>query len=336
MTKPGSRQHDEDPKVAVVMPCYKSRRHCLGVLAAIPAEVAVIYCVDDGCPEHTGAHIIAHCGDPRVQVLTHDANQGVGGATITGYRQALADGATIVVKLDSDGQMDPAAIPQLIAPILDGRADYTKGNRFYSPASLEGMPAVRVFGNAVLSFLNKFSSGYWHIFDPTNGYTAIHGSVLALLPLDRIARGYFFESDMLFRLGTLRAVVWDIPQKSIYGDETSNLRILSVVGRFAVSHLRNSLKRIGYNYFLRDFHAASLEWILGPPLLLFGLVFGLVNWIENAMGGTATPFSTVMLAVLTFIVGLQLTLSALHFDIQNQPRTPLQGLLGRADRDGPS
>ena len=313
-------------KIAVVLPCYKTSKQVLDVLALIPEIVTSIYCVDDDCPDKTGEHIQSHCKDKRVKVLFHDQNLGVGGAMVSGYRQALEEAADIVVKVDSDGQMDPGLIPQFIAPIVNGQADYTKGNRFFTPQFLSGMPRVRLIGNAGLSFLNKFSTGYWQIFDPTNGYTAIHADVLRLLPLDKINKGYFFEADMLFRLGTLRAVVMDIPQRAVYEDEESNLNVSKALWSFAGLHLRNFFKRIVYSYFIRDFHMASIEWILGPILLIFSTIFGLGAWAESVHNEVEASAGTVMLAALPFIIGLQLTLSALHFDIQNQPRIPLHNL----------
>jgi glycosyltransferase involved in cell wall biosynthesis len=286
-------------------------------------EVAYIICVDDACPEGSGRLIEAACQDPRVSVIFHTENQGVGGAMITGFRAALARGADIVVKVDGDGQMDPGFIPVLIAPILASEADYTKGNRFFSLDAVRGMPPVRLFGNAILSFLTKLSTGYWSIFDPTNGFVAIHGAVLRLLPLENVARRYFFESDMLFRLSTFRAVVADVPMAAYYGSEASNLRIGRIVGPFLLGHSRNFCKRIFYNYFLRDFHIASVELVLGLAMILFGALIGATAWYEHARLGNVTPAGTVMLAALPLFVGIQLLLSFLNFDIRAEPSRPI-------------
>ncbi len=317
-------------KIAVVLPCYKAQDTVLSVIKDIPKVASVIYCVDDGCPNETGALIEKSCKDERVQVLYNESNQGVGGAMVTGYKKALEDGADIVVKIDSDGQMDPTLLPAFIEPIMAGQADYTKGNRFYHPDFLEGMPPVRMIGNAALSFFTKLSTGYWQIFDPVNGYTAIHADALRLLPLDKISKDYFFESDILFRLGTVRAVVLDVPQKAVYGDEESHLNISRVIPVFALSHMKNFFKRIVYNYFVRDFQVASIEWVLGPLLLIFSLFFGTQQWAQSIHSGQTATAGTVMLAALPMIVGLQLTLSALHFDIQNQPKTPVHTLIKKA------
>lgn len=218
--------------IAVVIPCYKVSAHILEVLARIGPEVSRIYVVDDCCPEHTGDLVSQRCTDPRVKVIRHKQNGGVGAAVMTGYRAGLADGIGIMVKIDGDGQMDPAFVPDFVAPILAGEADYTKGNRFFDLAQIQQMPMIRLVGNAVLSFFNKISSGYWNLFDPTNGYTAIHRDVAERLPFDPISQRYFFESDMLFRLNTMRAMVVNVPMDASYGDEVSNLKISKVVGEF--------------------------------------------------------------------------------------------------------
>jgi glycosyltransferase involved in cell wall biosynthesis len=230
--------------VAVVIPCFRVRRHILDVLKAIGPEVDRVYVVDDKCPEGTGRFVQDLCRDPRVSVLFQPVNQGVGGAVMAGYRAALREGAEIVVKLDGDGQMDPAHIPRLLRPIRRGEADYAKGNRFFDGGKPRAMPRVRFWGNAALSFMAKWSTGYRDLVDPTNGYTAIHAGLVARLPLDKISRGYFFETDMLFRLNLLDAVVVDVPIDAHYRGETSSLRISRVAGEFLLKHLQNGLKRL--------------------------------------------------------------------------------------------
>jgi glycosyltransferase involved in cell wall biosynthesis len=243
---------------------------------------------------------------------------------ITGYRAALADGADVIVKIDGDGQMDPALIPRFIRPIIGGDADYTKGNRFYDLAFLRAMPRARLFGNAMLSFVNKMASGYWDIMDPTNGYSAIHRAALAALPLEKLDRGYFFESDMLFRLYTIRAVVRDVPMPACYQGETSSLRIGHVAAAFPLKYLRAAFKRIFYAYFLRDFNAGTLQLFLGLLIAGGGATYGAARWIHSSMTGVPTTSGAVMLAALPVLVGVQLLLGALNFDVQNVPREPLQ------------
>lgn len=320
------------PKLAVVIPCYRVRAAILDVLQAIGPEVGAVYCVDDACPDRSGNFIEEHCADPRVRVLAHAVNQGVGGATLTGFRQALADGADIVVKLDGDGQMDPALLPRIIRPILEGRADYAKGNRFVSPETVRSMPWVRLIGNAALSFITKFSTGYWNIFDPTNGYVALHTRVLAELPLDKIHRRFFFESDLLFRLGTIGAVVEDVPMTARYGEEESNLRVSRVLWPFLVCHLRNTFKRLVYAHYLRNFSAASVELVAGVGGVLFALGFGAWQWLGSIQSGVPVTAGTVMLAALPAILGTQFLLSFLNYDARSVPSVPLhKRLLPAAD-----
>lgn len=318
----------EAATIGVVVPCHRERDAVLDVLAAVPADVTRIYCVDDGCPDGTGRHVEERADDPRVTVLYHERNRGVGAATKTGYRAALADGMDVVVKLDGDGQMDPREIPRLVEPILADAADYTKGNRFYRLQGLASMPLHRLAGNTTLSFVSKLSTGYWQLFDPTNGFTAIDARVLELLPLEDVNDGYFFESDMLFRLNTLRAVVLDIPMRARYGKEQSGLSVRRALPEFAWRHAVNFAKRLFYNYFLRGFSVASVEWVLGPALLMFGVYFGVVEWLASVRTGVAATAGTVMLAALPVILGVQMLLSAVHFDINNEPRVPLRRLLG--------
>ena len=253
-------------RVAVVIPCYRVARHIVDVVNGVLDRVDAIYVVDDKCPENSGDVVERRGFPPHVKVLRNDANQGVGGAVIAGYRAALADGCDIVIKIDGDGQMDPACIPSLIEPILDLEADYTKGNRFFNIEDLDQMPIIRIFGNATLSFISKLSSGYWTVMDPTNGFTAIHATALARLQLDKLSKRYFFESDILFRLNIIRAVVRDVTMLAKYGDEESNLKIGRVILRFPALYARNFCKRFFYNYLLRDVNIGSVEAISGSLL----------------------------------------------------------------------
>lgn len=306
-------------KVAVVIPSYKVKKHILDVIKSIPEIVSIIYVVDDCCPEGSGKFVEKNNTDYRVKVIYNEINQGVGGAVMNGYRHAINDGASVIVKVDGDGQMDSQLIPEFISPIINGDADYTKGNRFFDLEEIRNMPGVRLFGNAVLSFMTKVSTGYWDLFDPTNGYTAIHADVAKHLPYAKISKRYFFETDMLFRLNILRAVVVDIPMDAKYGDEVSNLKISKILGEFLFKHTRNFFKRVFYNYYLRDMSLASIELPLGVILLLFGCIFGGYHWIISAKDGLTTPAGTVMLAALPLIIGLQFVLAFIGYDISKIP-----------------
>ncbi len=307
-------------RIAVVIPAYRVTRHVLTVVTQMPAEVWRIYVIDDACPDGSGKIVESQVSDLRVRVVYHQINQGVGGAVMTGYRAAIADGAEVIVKVDGDGQMDPSLIFNFAEPILAGEADYTKGNRFFDLESVRAMPGIRIFGNAVLSLMSKLSTGYWDLFDPTNGYTAVHAKVAGQLPFDKISRRYFFETDILFRLNTIRAKVIDVPMAAKYVDEVSNLKISKIFGEFLVKHLRNFLKRILYNYYLRDLSLASLELPLGLFLLLFGAVYGCYHWFVSARAGVTTPAGTVMLAALPVLMGLQFVMAFLGYDIESVPR----------------
>ncbi len=318
-------------KIAVVIPCYRVKAHILGVLELIGKECWRIYVVDDACPEQSGKQVEKESRDSRVTVLRHEMNLGVGGAMITGYRQAIADGADIIIKVDGDGQMDPRLIPRFAAPIQAGAADYVKGNRFYDLANLRGRPWVRILGYAALSFFSKISTGYWNLFDPTNGFTAIHARVAGKIPWAKISQGYFFESDLLFRLNTLRAVVADIPMDARYADEQSNLRVPSMISEFLWKHVRNSLKRVFYNYYLRNFSIASVELVLGLLLILFGVLFGGSHWLQSIQQGEIATAGTVMLAALPVLIGIQLLIAFLSYDMSTLPRTPIHKSLGAVE-----
>ena len=312
------------PKIGVVIPCFRETNHILDVIKGIGKEVSVIFVIDDCCPDKTGEFVIENCKDKRVHVTICEQNSGVGGATVTGYQKALEAGIDIVVKMDGDGQMDANLIRVLIKPVLDGEADYAKGNRFYDLNGLKQMPTTRIIGNLGLSFMTKFSSGYWNVFDPTNGFTAIHAEALRRLPLDKIAKTYFFESDMLFHLNTIRATVADVPMAARYGSEQSSMSISKILLEFPPKHYKNACLRIFYSYFLRDFSIASVELVLGKLMLLFGFVFGGYHWHRSLSDGIPATAGTVILAALPILIGVQLLLAFLNYDIKNVPDKPLQ------------
>lgn len=309
--------------IAVVIPSYKVRAHILKVIERIPKLVWRIYVIDDACPEKSGHFVQEHCNDQRIKVIFHERNKGVGGAVITGYRHAIEEGAALIVKIDGDGQMDPSLIPIFAKPIISGEADYTKGNRFFELDTLDGMPRMRVFGNAALSLMSKLSTGYWDTFDPTNGYTCIHGATLSMLPLDKISERYFFETDILFRLGTVKARVIDIPMRAIYGDEESGLKIKSIMFEFLRKHLSNSFKRIFYNYFLREMSVASFELVAGILLSIIGTIFGIYHWIDAARSHVAAATGTVVLTALMLLAGLQMLLAFVAYDTSRVPNLAL-------------
>lgn len=326
-----------EPCVAVVVPAFRAQRQIAGVLDAMPDFVKWIVVVDDGSPDDTAAIVRrAMLRDARIRLVRHEVNQGVGGATLSGYREACRLGAEIIVKMDSDGQMDPGFLPALIAPIVRGEADYTKGNRYIHARQLRAMPLLRRIGNVGLSFSTKLASGYWGLFDPANGYTAIHASLVPLLDEAGIARRYFFESSMLLELSLLRAVVRDVYIPARYDTETSHLSEMDTLCRFPVALWKGLCRRVWIQYFVRDFSIASMYLVAGLVLLAGGALFGAVHWYASVRYCTPATTGTVMLAALPVIMGFQFLLQCVGLDIQGQPTECLsRDLIGWPDAAAP-
>lgn len=310
-------------KIAVVTPCYNVGRPVVDLISRIGPEVCRIFVVDDGCPMRTGDLVEQYCSDERVVVLRHTENLGVGAAVVTGYKAGIAEGVDILVKLDGDGQMDPTLILDFVTPLIYKEADYAKGNRFFELEFVKSMPKVRLIGNAALSFMTKFATGYWNLFDPTNGFTAIHSAVAAHLPLDKVSKRFFFETDMLFRLNTIHAVVLDIPMVASYGNEVSNLRVSRVVGEFFWKNIATWFKRIFYNYYLRDLSLASFQLPIGFGMLCFGICYAIYHLYNAALTKTVSPPGIVMLAALPIIMGVQFLLAFVGYDIALVPTRPI-------------
>lgn len=307
--------------VAVVIPAYRVERDITAVLDGIPDYVRHIIVVDDRSPDSSSDRAReASLKDPRITLIQHTSNQGVGGAMISGFQEALRLTAQIVIKMDGDGQMDPAHLPLLITPLISGQADYVKGNRFRDFQALTKMPLVRRIGNLGLSFLTKAATGYWGIFDPSNGFFAIRAEVLARLPLDKLDRRYYFETSMLAQLYLQNAVVKDVPIPARYGNESSSLSIRRTLFEFPLKLIATFARRILLRYFIYDFSMMSLYLLTGIPLLLFGGTFGIIKWIEYAGKGIPAPTGTVMLPTLCVILGIQILLSAIEIDIHSAPR----------------
>jgi len=314
---------NQDLIVTVVIPAYRVSDQIITTIASIGSDVQHIIVIDDACPEGSGKLVLASRKNSRVEVIFHEKNLGVGGAMKTGYVRALQLGSHIIVKIDGDGQMDSTKIPELSRHILEGEGDYIKGNRFFDIDTVRSMPKARIFGNLILSFFAKFSTGYWRVFDPNNGFTAISSAALQRIQLEKIDNRYFFESDMLFRLNLVRAVVIDVPMDARYGSERSNLRISRVLFEFPIKHLRNFIKRIAYTYYLRDFTLASLEFPTGVLLTSFGMVWGGINFLNSRALDQGTPPGTLILVSMSILVGTQLILSFFSFDIDSSPTKPI-------------
>ncbi|HVS21870.1 MAG TPA: glycosyltransferase family 2 protein [Pyrinomonadaceae bacterium] len=306
-------------RIAVVIPAYNEARHVGQVVAEVPDYVDHVVVVDDCSTDDTPA-VIESIGDARVVALRTPKNLGVGGATMLGYERALELGCDIAVKMDGDGQMPPQYVHLLLDAIVERGYAYAKGNRFLAGESLTSMPRHRLFGNVILTFLNKLASGYWHIFDPQNGYTAISAETLRLLNFPSINQRYFFENDMLIELNFHNARVVDVAIPARYGDEVSGLNPISAAIKFPLLFLPRFWRRIYQKYVLRDFSPIALFLFLGLLLCVWGVGFGAYHWILSVMTDHVATTGTVMLAVLPLILGFQLILEAIVLDIQETPR----------------
>lgn len=327
----------DSPHVAVIIPCYGVAAEIVEVVRSVPAIVDTIIAVDDASSDGTGA-VLRGIDDPRLVVLTHDRNRGVGGAMISGYHEALERNADICVKIDGDGQMPIAHLGRLLAPILEGRADFTKGNRFHHTGALRSMPSVRLIGNGGLSFLNKLVSGYWSVFDPTNGYTAIRSDVLRQIGLRHVSRGYFFETSMLAELNIVGATVRDVAIPARYGDERSGLRAGRVLVSFPFLMVRTLCRRFFWRYMIRDFNVLTLCVLSGVPLLSFGVIFGAYRWWLSYTTGVPATAGTTLVAALPVILGYLSLLVAAVIDMLSEPGRPAGGpdvdIAGNIDVDG--
>ncbi len=307
-------------RIAAVVPAYKEEKMISTVIDTMPEFVDHIVIVDDCSPDGTSAAVSAS-EDDRVTLIRHEVNQGVGGAIITGHRAAMELGSDINVIMAGDAQMDPNFLPDLLDRVTVEGFGFAKANRFFAPESFEGMPRYRVFGNIVLSFMTKLASGYWHLFDPQNGYTAIRTDVLARVPLQNVARRYSFENDLLIHLNILQAPAIDVPIPAVYGEEVSSIKLRRVVPELVSLLTRGFWRRIWYRYVLWSFSPIALLLVLGLLLFLFGL--GVAIWVcFQIAGSVVATAATVMLAALPLMLGTQLLISALQLDIQASPSTP--------------
>ena len=310
-----------DEKICVVIPAYRVANHIEAVIEGIPEWIWKIIVVDDKSPDDLGDRVDA-LQDKRVELVRHERNQGVGGAVITGFSRAVESGATILVKMDGDGQMDPAFLPELLEPILSGRVDFVKGNRFGRLESITRMPFHRRIGNLTWSFLVKAGSGYWNLFDPNNGYLALDANVFRRLDLHFLHPRYFFETSLLVELNLVRAVAVEVPMPAIYAGEPSSLSVLTVLTTFPGLLVSRFIRRIWLQYFVMNFSVGTIFVTLGSLMSLFGVIWGTVWWRNSIITGTPATAGTVMVASLPLILGFQMLLQALTLDVQGVPKDP--------------
>lgn len=309
----------KEHRITTVVPAYNEARYIYQVAQTMPEFVDRVIVVDDSSQDGTSEAALA-CSDCRLIILKTPSNQGVGGAVVLGYRKAIELGSDIVVKMDGDGQMPPEYLSVLLDTIIDQNYDYAKGNRFLASDSLVQMPRHRLLGNIVLTFLTKLASGYWHIFDPQNGYTAIKTEALRTLDLDAIHKRYFFENDILVNLNFRNFRVKDVAIPARYGEEESNISLINIGLSFPFLLTGRFFRRIYQKYVLRDFSPIALFFFLGLALFSWGVMFGGYTWMKSYVTGHPTMTGTIMLSLLPLILGFQLLLQAFVMDIQETPK----------------
>lgn len=306
-------------KIIIVIPCFKVKNKILDVLTKIPKWIYKIICVDDCCPENSGQFITENNRDPRLHIIFNKKNLGVGGASLIGFKKAKEQGAEIIIKIDGDDQMDINMLDKFIDPIISGDADFCKGNRFTQLKDYFNMPKLRKIGNISLSFFNRLSSGYWNLFDTTNGYLCFNSKLLDLLPIEKISKDYFFESDLLNWLYILRAKVVDIPISSIYNNEISNINIFSIIIKFPILYFRNFFRRFFYVYCLRNPDMRFISFIFGLSSFLYGVYFSLDNWRMETVDEPSAS-GTVGIALVTILAGLNFISFFFMSDLDNYPK----------------
>lgn len=305
-------------KVAVVIPYYNASKHIVKVLSKLPNIVYKVYVVDDCSLEALPKETLSAFSN--VEYIKHKKNLGVGGATKTGFAKAIDDNIDIVVKVDADDQMDTSYIKDLIAPLVSGKASYAKGNRFRDFKALKKMPFTRKIGNLGLSFLTKAATGYWNNFDPTNGFFAIKTETLKRLDFDEISNRYYFETSLISQLYFQDAVIKDVAMPAIYADEKSSMNVWKMPFVFFPKLIKTFINRLFKSYFVYDFNISSIYILIGTPLFLFGFIYGIYNWWFYSSQAVFAPTGTIMLVTLTIIIGFQLLLQAVHYDITKAPK----------------
>jgi glycosyltransferase involved in cell wall biosynthesis len=308
-----------EQRIVVAIPAYRAEATIAEVVQTLPAFVDHIIVVDDRSPDRL-FEVASALSDSRLILLRHEKNRGVGGAMVTAYERALELGCDIVVKMDADGQMDPERLSDLLDAMLNGNFDYAKGNRFLHRGALAAMPRHRLLGSLALTFLTKMASGYWHIFDPQNGFVACRSVMLQRLELWRIATDYFFENDMLVHLNVLGARVVDVPLPARYANEVSSMRISRILTSFPGRLFRRFWWRIYQRYTLRDFSPIVPFLVSGILLCTWAIVFGGWMWFRSWQAGVVASTGTVMLTALPLILGFELLLHAMLLDIYSTPR----------------
>lgn len=308
--------------IAVVIPYYNASQHIVNVINKLPDFIDEVIIVDDKGKEKLPIEKLNNLQLKfKISIIENPMNLGVGGATKNGFLQAIDNLHDIVIKVDADDQMDTSYIEEMISYLIEGKAEMAKGNRFIDTKALMKMPFIRRVGNLGLSFLTKVATGYWNNFDPTNGFLAIKTSILKKINFENLANRYFFETSLISELYFVNARIKDISMPAIYGEEKSSMKVWKMPFIFSKKLIPLFFKRIIKQYFLFDFNIASLYILVGLPMFLFGVIYGIYNWFYYSSHNIFTPTGTIMLVSISIILGFQLLLQAIQYDIFNAPKS---------------
>jgi glycosyltransferase involved in cell wall biosynthesis len=312
----------KESKIAAVIPVYNEEKFIGDVIRSIPDYIDRIVVVDDASTDRT-LQVVKELteSNDRIVVLPSEKNQGVGGAMLQGYRHVLSnEDVNIAVKIDGDGQMPLEKLPDLLNPLVEGECEYSKGNRFLDGKLARSMPTHRLIGNFILTIATKLASGYWNVFDSQNGFAALRVECLKKIDLRKISTGYFFENDMLVHLNVFGYRIKDIPIPAIYGQEKSHISLSRVGLTFPLLLMNRFFYRIYHRYVLRDFSPIALFLFLGLLLFSSGIIYGSYLWMKSFIVDIPSPTGSIVLAMLSIILGFQLTLQGIVLDIQETPR----------------
>ena len=306
-----------EKKIGVVVPAYNESKLIANTLTTMPSLVDTIIVVDDKSNDMT-ADIIKETAkeDRRVIMIQHEVNQGVGGAIVTGYKKAVELEIDVTAVMAGDGQMDPNDLTNIIDPVANGDADYTKGNRLFQGDAWNMIPHYRYFGNSFLSLLTKIASGYWHIADSQTGYTAVSLKVLKKLHLDTIYKRYGMPNDMLIKLNQYDFRVRDIHVRPVYNiGEKSEIKLLKVIPKISWLLIKGFWKRLFFKYVIKDFHPLVFFYILSFFLLISSFPLAIRLFYIWAVKGDI-PDINAMALVFTVISGLQTLFFGMWFDME--------------------
>ena len=300
--------------IGVAIPCYMSGKQAIKTVQQTLKFADYIVAIDDACPINTGKLIKSYVNSEKLYIIYNKVNQGVGGATKLGFDWLMKNNCDIILKIDSDGQMNPADIPKMCEPIIKQRCEATKGNRFTNLDKISRIPKIRLIGNIALSFITKLSTGYWELFDPTNGFIVFRKDVLERINLSKTDNRYFFETDLLFRCALKNIYIKNIEIDPIYNNVHSSVNPIKEFPNFFIKHIKLIFKRIFYQYIVLDFNPGSIELILSVFAGFYAIFLGLISVYKSNSTGILTSAGTVSLFTISMIICVQLLVSFLYYD----------------------